>query len=472
MKLKMALPKGRLLAPTAALLERAGWGLDGYSDKARLYRLKSRVFPGLQAKMFQEKDIPIQVAIGNYDLGICGLDWIQEQLVKYPSSAIIRLKNLGFGEGAIYAAICTDALRGNQLITRDETVRLASEYPNLAESLAQKLRLKRFSVYPLWGAAEAYPAENAEIVLLFCKNEEELAGRGMRSLGKVVDFKAFLIANKESLKSKDMSALLTSINEHLQQTVEYLSDDYAPHLSFLTQRVVPQAVDSSTVRLALPDGHQQVHVRRILDAVGISLDDYPSSTGNRRPKSSLEGFSVKVIRPQDMPLQVANGNFDLAVTGRDWLTDHLYQFPASPVRELIDFKYGRVRIVAVVADEVQVSTTEELRALRQNRDTPCRVAAEYVNIADDFARVNHLGAYRIIPTWGATEAFLPEDADLLIENTETGSTIVRHNLKIIETLFESTACLIGGTTLEPNQVKRERMESFVSLLKRAVAALT
>ena len=73
------------------------------------------------------------------------------------------------------------------------------------------------------------------------------------------------------------------------------------------------------------------------------------------------------------------------------------------------------------------------------------VASEYVRIADKFARDNHLGMYRILPTWGATEAFLPDDADILIENTETGGTLKRHNLKIIETLFESTACLIANT---------------------------
>ena len=173
-----------------------------------------------------------------------------------------------------------------------------------------------------------------------------------------------------------------------------------------------------------------------------SIEDYPSTTGNRRPQG-LPGFFIKVIRPQDMPLQVANGNFDLAITGRDWLTDHLYQFPTSPAKELMDLKYGWVRIVAVVDNTVPVSTIAELREFRQNAGASYRVASEYVNIADNYARVNHLGQYRVIPTWGATEAFLPEDADLLIENTETGSTIARHNLKIIETLFESTACVIG-----------------------------
>jgi len=97
-----------------------------------------------------------------------------------------------------------------------------------------------------------------------------------------------------------------------------------------------------------------------------------------------------------------------------------------------------------------------------------RVASEYVNIADKYARDNHLGVYRVIPTWGASEAFLPEDADLLIENTETGRTIARHNLKIIDTLFESTACLIGSTGRVFSSTKSERIKSIIETLRTAV----
>ena len=77
MPIKIALPKGRLLKETAVLLQRAGWGLDGYNEEARSYRLKSEAFSNLLVKMFHEKDIPIQVAVGNYDIGICGQDWIE-----------------------------------------------------------------------------------------------------------------------------------------------------------------------------------------------------------------------------------------------------------------------------------------------------------------------------------------------------------------------------------------------------------
>ncbi len=99
-QIKIALPKSCLLAETATLLQESGWGLSGYHEGGRFYRLKSRRFPDVSIKVFQEKDIPIQVAVGNYDLGICGLDWIEELLVKYPSSALVKVKNLGYGEAA------------------------------------------------------------------------------------------------------------------------------------------------------------------------------------------------------------------------------------------------------------------------------------------------------------------------------------------------------------------------------------
>ena len=95
------------------------------------------------------------------------------------------------------------------------------------------------------------------------------------------------------------------------------------------------------------------------------------------------------------------------------------------------------------------------------------MASEYVSIADKYARDNHLGMYRIIPTWGATEAFLPDDADMLIENTETGGTLKRHNLKIIETLFESTACLIANNG-SMNSTKAAKINTFADILRKAV----
>jgi len=471
MLIRVALPKGRLMNSTAAILDKAGWGLDDYNEKSRLYRLKSSTRDDISAKIFQERDIPIQVAIGNYDIGICGLDWITEYTVIYPSSALLTVRDMGFGEGAVYAATMPGVIAGGEIITRGQAVRIVGEYPNLAEALALKMRLNHFAVYPLWGSADAYPPENADIILLPRKCESEIVSLGLQSLGKVVDFRACLIVNKDSLRSKDMSSILASINACIPAVFQQAdaSGEEFINIGATKQRMELQCeYDADTVRLALPDGHQQSHVRKIFDAAGIQMDDYPSSSGNRRPKSSLEGFFIKVIRPQDMPMQVAGGDYDLAITGRDWLTDHLYQFPSSPVKQMLDLKYGWVRIVAVVTNEAPVNSTTELQQLHCRQDSACRIAAEYINIADHYARTNHFGSYRIVPTWGATEAFLPEDADVLIENTETGSTLVKNNLKIIETLFESTACVIGGTRSDTSPLKAQRMAKFVELLRKAL----
>ncbi len=470
-QLKIALPKGRLLGETAALLEQAGWGLDEYREGTRSYRLQSQKFPNLSGKIFQEKDIPIQVSVGNYDLGICGLDWAEELLVKYPSSALVKLRNLGYGTGALYLA-ASWSLPAPQIDTiqkEKDIIRLASEYPNLAESLALNLRLKRFSVFPLWGAAEVYPPENADLVLISRRMEEKTFNHNLVAVSRMLDFSAYLIANRQSWENKDLSPALASLEDSLARSARrFISVPRAETMPKTKGKYPAREVADDTVRLALPDGHQQQPTVQLLNKAGIQIDDYPSATDNRRPTSNLSWVAIKVIRPQDMPLQVANGNFDLAITGKDWLTEHLNQFPDSPVVELLNLKFGWVRIVAVISQELPVADVIGLRQLYVKRAAPLRVASEYVNIADKYARDNHLGLYRIIPTWGATEAFLPEDADLLIENTQTGRTIAEHNLKIIDTLFESTACLIGNKNSVSNSKKSKRIKSITETLRSAV----
>ena len=457
------MPKGRLLRKTAAMLQRAEWGLDDYQSSTSYYRPKSTRFPEALIRVFNEKDIPIQIATGNYDLGICGEDWIEELLVKYPSSGVIKIKDLLYGGGTLYVAAASDALNFRH---NGSPVRIASEYPNMAESYALKSHLSRFSVFPVWGAAEAYPPENAELALLSAGQASELKAFGMQIIKKVLDYGTYLIVNRESWENKNLEKIVTTIfaaiPEMAKEAPEKKDSESTP------MKLSPViSIDKNTVRLALPDGHQQQQTVDLLNKAGIRIEGYPGQDGNRRPVIALNGVTVKVIRPQDMPLQEANGNFDLAITGRDWLADHLAQFPSSPVKEIINLKLRKVRLVAVVHQELPVEDTTGLSKLLASREQPFRVASEYVNIADKYARENHLGHYRVIPTWGATEAFLPEDADMLIENTETGRTITRHSLKIIDTLFESTACLIGST-IKAGEAKRICMDNLVKKLQAVV----
>ena len=442
---KLALPKGRLLSSTSHLLEKVGLGFDDYTRETRIYRLQSSEFPNVSAKIFQERDVPIQVAVGNYDFGICGLDWIEELLVKFPASSIVKVANFEYGNGNIYMA---SSRYGNipsldSLSAMHNRWRIVTEYPNFAEYSALNLRLKNFGVFPVLGAAEAYPPENADLVVLWAQSESDIESQNLIPLKKLLSASAFLIANKQSWQTKDISQVMARFSHALEMKDKpWLSNK---HKTIKHTNNFHPTSNNEKAWFALPDGHQQKPAAEFLHRAGINIEGYSGNTLSRRPTLSLEWVNTKVIRPQDMPLQIANGNFDIAVTGKDWLLDHLYRFPTSPATELAELGFGKVKIVAVVSQEMPVASIKDLRQLIQDDKLPSlRVASEYVNIADKYLRDNRISKYKIIPTWGATEAFLPEDADLLIENTETGKTLAKHNLKIIDTLFQSTACLIGN----------------------------
>ncbi len=466
MRLKLALPKGDLMRETESFLRRADMRLTSYREESRYYRPACREFPELLLKVFQERDIPIQVAVGNYDLGICGLDWIEELLAKYPHSALVKVRDLGYSRHDLCAAANSRGKTLDELRQSSDSLRLVSEYPNLAESFALKFRLRRFKVFPVWGVAELYPPESAELALIPQTSPETLSRYGLVSLATVLRSSAFLIANKSSWQHKEMDPLLGRLCNAKAVTKEERGRE--PVVKAYPPSPLPDLAPypQGSVRLALPNGHQQEPTSEFLERAGIGLQGYAEGCG--RPTADLPGVSIKVIRPQDMPIQVANGNFDLAITGRDWLFDHLCQFPTSPVRELLDLGFGGVKLVAVVSGELPVDNVKGLRRLLSDGIVPSlRVASEYVGIADRYAGDNHLGPCRIIPTWGASEAFLPEDADLLIENTQTGGTIARHNLKIIDTLFESSACLVGNTNGSGDRERDDRASSVVELLRRA-----
>lgn len=469
--IKIALPKGRLLTTTACLLKTIGLEFDNYSAKTRFYRLQSPSLPNLSAKIFQEKDIPIQVAIGNYDLGVCGLDWIEELITKYPSSALLKITDLEYGKGNLYVAA---SRYGNISSLREVSIaqhnwRIVTEYPNLAESLALSLRLRRFRIFPVWGAAAVYPPENADLVLLQAKDEKELQTQSLIPLKTLLPTNAFLIANRESWQTKNVSRVIAYFSRKDEMKVrpwlQIKPQPYSRLNSFKPD------LNTEKVWLALPDGHQQEPTAEFLSKAGLKLQGYSGRKLSHRPKCKFDWVNIKVIRPQDMPQQVATGNFDLAITGKDWFLDHLYRFPSSPVIELAELGFGKVKVVAVVSQDLPAHTIDQLKKLQANKQLPLRVASEYINIADKYLRDNHVSQYRVIPTWGASEAFLPEDADLLIENTQTGKTLAQHNLRIIDTLFQSVACLIGNKDSLESPVKRQKISSLVKTFCQAAGTV-
>jgi ATP phosphoribosyltransferase len=464
---KLALPKGNLQEPVSILMREAGLGIDGYSKDSRLYHLKSHLFPNLSAKIFQEKDIPIQVAIGNYDIGICGSDWVEELLAKYPQSQLIKLTDLGFMPHHLSLASSKNSgIRETaDLYKLWNSIRIASEYPNLCEQTAVNMRLRKFKIFPVWGAAEYYPPENADLVLIKTACEDNLNFLGLVQLRQILTSNAFVIVNKEGLQSKNLQPVLSRLNKALPKLKKYWSPHKVKLQKGANSRDINQAEDD--IRLALPDGHQCSPTYTYFIQCGLHFNGYSASSLKRRPVAEVDWLKLKVIRPQDMPMQVANNNFDLAITGQDWFLDHMCRFPSSPIVKILDLNFGVVKIVAVVSDQLPVKDTGELKSLVDKGNlTPLRVASEYTNIADYYLRNNHIKNYQIIPTWGATEALIPEDADLLIENTETGKTLAAHKLKIIHTLFHSSACMIANKNGLKNKEKKARIAKLLDQLKK------
>ena len=468
--IRFALPKGRFITPTSELLASCGVAFEDYNSKTRQYRVWSSRFDYLSAKILQEKDISVHVSVGNYDLGICGADWVKELKARYPAAALVEIAPLKYRDGAVYLAASrySSFCSMSALSASDRTLHIVSEYPNVATMLAAELRLRRFRVFPVWGAAGAYPPESADLVVMWARNERDLLSQGLVPLKKLFDVNAVLVANSDSLSRKNMSEILACFDgtfgsHDVSAGTEEAECQMQPPNETLARW------QARELRLALPDGHQKTPAVELLERAGLDVPGYAGKTTERRLLAGPQWLAVKVVRPQDMPLQVASGHFDVAITGQDWLREHLSCFPGSPVKELVDLGFGKVRVVAALSEDIPVSSTEELRDyVARGGLRPLRVASEYTNIADKYLRDNHIGAYKIVPTWGASEAFLPDDADLLVDNTQTGKTLVDNRLKIIEVIQRSSACLIANVNSLETPSKREMIEELAAMLAEAV----
>jgi len=468
--IKLALPAGDLRAPVAELLSQAGLRIEGYGEGSRSYRLTVPGQDGVSARVFREKDIPIQVALGNYDLGIAGLDWLMEMQTRFPQEPLAPLADMGIGGRRIVAAGAATSLRRLEDIGSFPRVRIASEYPNIAEAFARAARLRAYRVQAVWGAAEAYPPEDADLVVVAAPAGQAAPDNALQPLFTLLDSSAWLIGNAASLAGKDLSPVLRRLIGGVKGNARDASLRMPPPI-LSVRSTGPRAPKSDALRMAVPDGHQQRHAAEALAAAGLRFDGYDASSFTRRPVSQIGGLEVKVIRPHDMPQLVATGEMDIAITGRDCLNEHLYSFPSSPACELLDLRRGQYNLSAVVSEELPASTmSEALEVWRSQGRTSLRLAAEFPATADHYARSRHFWRYQVIPISGASEGFVPEDADMLIEGTETGRTIAENKLKVIDLLYRSTTCLIGRKGADLRGRRQRTFDEVVAALRRSADA--
>lgn len=468
-RIRLALPAGDLRGPVSEILTARGLRVEGYGDGSRSYRLKATEREEIDVRVFREKDIPIQVAIGNYDLGICSLAWVKQMEVRFTRQPVVSLCDLGVQPSFLFAAAAIGHCERLEDLANLGVLRIASEYANIAEAFARSARLPRYRVQPVWGAAEAYPPEDADCVIVSADSEERLLSAGVAPLFTLLENSAWLVGNASALAEKDLSALTGPLmSGAVPNGVRKGLNLPGPLLRCTSDRTRGR---SGSLRMAVPDGHQQRHVVDALREAGLNFGGYGEGELLRRPVSSIDGLEVKVIRPQDMPALVATGEMDLAITGRDCLMEHRYAFPSSPVVEVLDLGRGQYNLSAVVSEDLPASTiSEAMDCWRRQERLLIRVASEFPVTADHYARACHFWRYQVIPISGASEGYVPEDADLLIEGTETGKTLEENRLKPIDLLYRSTTCVIARSDRELTGRRGRVFEEVIGALNPSTGA--
>jgi ATP phosphoribosyltransferase len=458
--LKLALPTGDARATVFELLGQAGIAATGYESGSRLMRSMVEQ-EGFALRIFRERDIPVQVALGNYDLGICSDAWLTEVQVRFPLQRLVRVGSLPGAMTEVWLAASPESgLRPGQVPAAGALAgaRIVSELPNLADHWAMQARIPGYRLIPLAGSADAYPPEDAEIVVAPVAGPAVLEQRGLVPLARVHRGGLALIANADALVTRPMATVLSRLAPLF--TGEAPSFTVPP--ADRGAKLVRTGRRTDVVRLAVPDGHAQRHAPGVLRAAGIMLDGYDETAYVRRPATSVDGLTAKVLRPQDMPQLIAMGMFDIGISGRDLLYEHLAKFPSSPVEMAVDLGTNRYRIGPVVDQAFPADTTAEAIAIWNNLGRPVRIASEFPATAERFALDHHLRYTTIIPVAGASEGFVPEDADFLVEGTETGTSIRANGLKMLDPFMESTSCVI---------VRREPATSRLDILEEVVARL-
>ncbi|MGD8360378.1 MAG: ATP phosphoribosyltransferase [Gemmatimonadota bacterium] len=211
--------------------------------------------------------------------------------------------------------------------------------------------------------------------------------------------------------------------------------------------------NGNTLRVGLPKGRMQEGVITLLADAGIRVK--PTARGYR-PSISLPDWEAKILKPQNIVEMLEIGSRDVGFAGADWV-DEL----RADVVELLDTGLDPVKVVAAAPRALSAP-----EALKDKRVT---VASEYERLTRDWILERGLDA-EFVRSYGATEVFPPEDADVIVDNMATGSTLQANDLVVLETLRVSSTRLYASPSALETPQKKTRIENLVLLLRSVLEA--
>jgi ATP phosphoribosyltransferase len=215
------------------------------------------------------------------------------------------------------------------------------------------------------------------------------------------------------------------------------------------------------LRLVLPKGSLERPTLQLFDDADLAVSrgsdvDYRGAIDDPRVDE------VRILRPQEIPQYVAEGRFDLGITGRDWIEERNVD-----VVTLTELHYSKATarpiqvVLAVGADDPAASVRDLRRGVV--------VHTEYPELTRRYFEKHGVDA-DVQLSYGATEAKVPDIADAVVEITETGRALRAAGLRVLDTILVSYTELVANPTAYQDPDKRKAMEQLQSLLTGALEA--
>ena len=213
--------------------------------------------------------------------------------------------------------------------------------------------------------------------------------------------------------------------------------------------------------LVLPKGSLEKATLELFDAADLTVRrssdrDYHASIDDPRIDR------VRFLRPQEIPSYLERGLFDIGITGRDWITE-----TDADVISLGELQYSKatgnpVRVVLAVPENTPWETVDDL-------PEGVRISTEFPSLTKRFLAEHGVKAM-VVPSYGATEAKVPDIVDAIVDLTETGSSLRKNGLRILDTLLTSYTELVACPPSHADAEKRSAMEDIALLLRGAIQA--
>ncbi len=215
------------------------------------------------------------------------------------------------------------------------------------------------------------------------------------------------------------------------------------------------------LRIVLPKGSLERATRELFEAADLSVVrssavDYKATIDDPRVAE------VRILRPQEIPVYVAEGLFDIGITGRDWVEE-----TNSDVVSLGELAYSKatsnpIRVVVAVAGDSEVQRVQDL-------PQGVRVSSEYPALTRRYFESKGIAA-DVRLSYGASEAKVPDIADCVVDITETGRALRAAGLRVIDTILTSWTEVVANRASHADPDKRHAMEQLMTLLNGALEA--